>query len=101
MDRSTLSDLQLLQFEIRNELEARYGPLLGGKTLVSALGMANSAALRQARRRGHVAVVLFTVPNRRGCFALTRDVADWLAQVRLSAPSNVDKKKGGISTDRV
>lgn len=72
-----------------------HGPLLGGATLVVALGLTNAAALRQARRRGHVAVALFTLPKRRGYFALTRDVADWLAQARHGLTSGSPAQKGG------
>jgi hypothetical protein len=32
---------------------------------------------------------LFTLPKRRGFFALTRDVAIWLAQARLAAPHSI------------
>jgi hypothetical protein len=59
-----------------------HGPLLGGEALASALGHRSAASLRQARRRGQVTIELFMVPNRRGWFALTLDVADWLANLR-------------------
>lgn len=71
--------------ELRGELEALHGPLLGGPKLIAALGLTSSASLRQARRRGRVPVPLFTLPKRRGFFALTRDVAIWLAEARLAA----------------
>lgn len=62
-----------------------HGPLMGGDALVAALGHKNHASLRQARRRGQIAVTLFRVPNRRGWFALTQEVADWLASMRQEA----------------
>lgn len=71
-----------------------HGPLLGGEALIAALGHRNAASLRQARRRGQVSITLFTVPNRRGWFALTQDVADWLADIRLQA-----EKKGGSDSN--
>lgn len=74
---------QTLQLELRESLLRMHGPLLGGKALVAALGHKSSASLRQARRRGQVSVTLFTVPNRRGWFALTQDVADWLVDIRM------------------
>lgn len=78
----------LAQF-LQASLELRHGPLLGGAALVAALGYPSAAALRQARRRGHVAVSLFTLPKRRGYFALTSEVAEWLAQARIGAgPQN-------------
>jgi hypothetical protein len=94
-------DLHGLKATLRNELESRHGPLLGGSALVAALGLASAAALRQARRRGHVAVAVFTLPKRRGVFALTRDVADWLAQARASgaAATSPSTPKKGPTTD--
>ncbi|MEQ1933951.1 MAG: hypothetical protein ABL962_08745 [Fimbriimonadaceae bacterium] len=85
-----------LQQELRETLLRMHGPLLGGEALVAALGHKNAASLRQARRRGQVAITLFTVPNRRGWFALTQDVADWLANIRLQA-----QQKGGGSTSNL
>lgn len=78
---------ETLKLQLRQELEQLHGPLLGGQKLVAALGHGNAASFRQARRRGRVAVPLFTLPSRRGYFALTRDVADWLAEARLTAVS--------------
>ncbi|WP_157281801.1 hypothetical protein [Pelomonas sp. Root1237] len=71
--------------ELHRELEMLHGPLFGGPLLVAALGHANAASLRQARKRGRVPVPLFTLPQKRGYFALTRDIAAWLAAARLSA----------------
>jgi len=67
---------------MRESMLRLHGPLLGGEALIAALGHRTAASLRQARRRGQVAVPLFAVPNRRGWFALTMDVADWLADMR-------------------
>lgn len=83
-----------LHLELRESLLRMHGPLLGGESLVAALGHRNAASLRQARRRGQVSITLFTVPNRRGWFALTQDVADWLAEIRLQA-----EKKGGNASN--
>lgn len=74
-----------LRTQLRESLLRLHGPLLGGAPLVAALGHRSTASLRQARRRGQVAVPLFVVPNRRGWFALTQDVADWLAEMRREA----------------
>lgn len=79
-----------LQLELRESMLRMHGPLLGGNALVVALGHKNAASFRQARRRGQIAITLFTVPNRRGWFALTQEVADWLANIRLNA-----QQKGG------
>lgn len=56
--------------------------MLGGAALYRALGFPTAAAMRQAVSRGRVPVPLFDIENRRGRFALTRDVALWLARCR-------------------
>ena len=65
------------------ELRQQHGSVLGGAALYKALGFASAAALRQARRRGLVQVPLFRMPQRRGVYALTNEVAFWLARARL------------------
>lgn len=60
------------------------GPLLGGRALLKALAYDSAEALRQAKRRGKVPVKLIELEGRRGSFAYTMDVIDWL--VRLEAP---------------
>lgn len=96
MSQSADPELQKLQSLLRVEIEAAHGPLLTGSALVCALGFRSSAALRQARRRGQIPVLLFSVPHRRGLFALTRDVADWLAMVRTSAATEMQGKEGSM-----
>jgi len=81
-------DISELSKELRKELEQRHGPLLGGAALVVALGYPSAAALRQARRRGKLAVAMFRLPGRRGYFSLARDVADWLAHSRSTPPAS-------------
>ncbi|PZU47452.1 MAG: hypothetical protein DI568_09630 [Sphingomonas sp.] len=63
---------------MRDELFGIYGPVIGGSDLVRALGYSNAAAFRQARRQGRVGLNIFNLPARRGSFALSADVADWL-----------------------
>jgi hypothetical protein len=72
--------------EFVSSLQDRYGPLMGGEYLVKALGYSNSKALRQARLQNRLGVRVFSVPNRRGTFALTRDVAAWLSKIRKEEP---------------
>lgn len=71
--------------EIEHGLHERHGPMLGGAALYRALGFPTAAALRQAVSRGRIPVPLFDIENRRGRFALTRDVALWLARCRAAA----------------
>jgi len=84
MPADEVIDLSKLSKELQRDLEQQHGPLLSGDTLVAALGYPSAAALRQARRRGKLAVPMFTLPGRRGYFSLTRDVAYWLAQARAT-----------------
>jgi hypothetical protein len=86
-ERTRSMEEQQLAQKLADQLEAVHGPLLSGQALYRALGLSNSAAFRQARQRGHVNVALFTLPNRRGQFALSREVATWLAKMRFSATS--------------
>lgn len=77
------SEAKLAQ-EIEHGLHERHGPMLGGAALYRALGFPTAAAMRQAVARGRVPVPLFDIENRRGRFALTRDVALWLARCRTT-----------------
>ena len=74
-----------LASEMRRELLAQYGPLLGGSALHQALGFSSAASMRQAALRNQVGVRLFSITNRRGKFALTSDVAQWLADCAEAA----------------
>lgn len=67
-----------------DELERRYGPLLGGQDLARVLGYRSLDSLRQAAHRGQLPIPVFTVEHRRGKFALTRDAAAWLTERRQS-----------------
>lgn len=71
-----LLDLHAILYD---ELLERHGPIIGGLDLAHAMGYRSLAAFRQARRRGQVEVQLFSLPNRRGVFALVAEVARWLA----------------------
>lgn len=79
-----------LASEMRRELLAQYGPLLGGSALHQALGFSSAASMRQAALRNQVGVRLFTITNRRGKFALTADVAQWLAECAESVSDTVE-----------
>lgn len=78
-----LPNWQLVRGAIMASLEQAHGPLLKGDGLANALGYKNLASLRQAKKRNQVGVALFELPNRKGLYALTAEVADWLATCRL------------------
>lgn len=74
--------VQTLAEALERDLLSLYGPMLSGEALRKALGYRSQDALRQALSRGQVPVPVFPIENRRGKFALTKDVALWLAQQR-------------------
>lgn len=66
--------------EMLNNLITRFGPLLGGQELYSALGYKTYSAFHRSQQRGELGVHIFKLPGRRGWFALTTDVAMWLEE---------------------
>lgn len=75
--------IDILAEELSRDLLLRYGPMLTGKDLLQALGYKTSDAFRQALSRDLIGVPLFTIAHRRGKFALSKDVAHWLARQRM------------------
>lgn len=74
-----------LASHLERDLVDRYGPVIGGEQLSEVLGYPTISAFRQSLARGTVAVPIFDIANRRGWFALTRDIAIWLADRRNTA----------------
>lgn len=68
-----------------SDLSGRYGEVIGGEMLSKALGFQSIAAMKQAVKRGTLRIPTFFIESRRGRFALTVDVADWLAECRANA----------------
>jgi hypothetical protein len=52
------------------------------------LGFRSPAAFRVALSRGMIDVPFFILPNRRGRFALAKDIAAWIACQRHAVQSN-------------
>jgi len=75
----------LLIDSLQQDLLRRYGPVIGQDDLRQALGFASLDGFRQALSRGVVPVPVFAIPHRRGKYALTKDVASWLAELRRQA----------------
>jgi hypothetical protein len=59
----------------------QFGPVIGGSELRKVLGFRSAVTFRRAIRQGKLAVKVFELEGRRGKFALTADVARWLARV--------------------
>lgn len=70
---------------LESDLLGRHGPIMGGDELLRALGYPSREAFRQSLVRDTVAIPLFDMEYRRGKFALTKDVARYLAEQRFSA----------------
>lgn len=75
--------IEILTEELSRDLLLRYGPMLSGKELLQALGYKTADAFRQALSRDLIGVPVFTIAHRRGKFALSKDVAHWLARQRI------------------
>lgn len=56
----------------------QYGPTLTGTDLYAALGFKTYAAFHRVLSRRELGVRVFKLPGRRGWFASTLEVADWL-----------------------
>lgn len=88
-----LSDTAALAESLERDLMARYGPLISNDDLRQALGYVSMEAFRQALSRKTAPVPVFSVANRRGKYALTKDVAAWLAAQRMDAVTNPQNRK--------
>nr|WP_193988101.1 hypothetical protein [Lelliottia steviae] len=80
---NNLDPVKVLAHELKEDLMELYGPMIYGKALYVCLGYGSGDAFRQAVSRRSVPVPVFPIENRRGKYALTQDVALWIAQQRL------------------
>jgi hypothetical protein len=74
-----------LALELEKDLTTKYGVILSSSVLVQILGYSNPEAFRQSLSRKTIPIPIFKIQNRRGHFALAKDVAMWIAQCRASA----------------
>jgi hypothetical protein len=63
------------------KLSDQYGPLIGGPDLIKVLGFRSNASFRRTEKLGKLGVSTFEIEGRKGKFALTRDVEEWLQKV--------------------
>lgn len=68
--------------DLTEQLLKEFGPLMGGEDLRRALGYKTEPAFARAVRMDTVGIRTFNIPNRRGKFAFTTDVAAWLVMLR-------------------
>lgn len=74
--------------EYGKALSERYGEVIGGKDLHKVLGFRTSRAFARAVEHSLVGVPVFNIPGRRGKFAMTVDVAQWLSDLRSMTGSS-------------
>lgn len=67
-----------------NELNEKYGGVVGNGDLRHLLGYKSYSTFNRAVRKGLVVVEVFEIKNRRGKFALTTDIANWLNELKVS-----------------
>lgn len=70
---------------LEKDLLELYGPVLTGEALLKSLGYVSKAAFRQSLVRKTVPVPVFELDNRRGKYALAKDIAHYLAKKRFSS----------------
>jgi hypothetical protein len=73
-------EIKLLAEQLEKQLLEFYrAPVLTGTDLQKALGYRSIDSLRQSILRNQFPVRVFNMPNRRGKFALVKDIALYLA----------------------
>lgn len=63
---------------VLHQLLVQHGPLMDMRALAKVLCYPSRSALDQSVRRGHVGIALRRIPHRRGAYALTADVYQYL-----------------------
>lgn len=77
----TEKEIQALTKKIECDLLKLFGtPILTVNDLKKALNYSSAAAIHQAIAKGVFPIPVFSMPNRRGHFVLTSDVAGYMAQ---------------------
>ena len=84
-EKNTAADTSEFAQELEAKLMDKYGPLIRGEKLAKVLGFQTTTALSYAVLHGKLSIPIFTPENRRGKYALTSDVATWLAKMREQA----------------
>lgn len=76
-------ELEGLSFEdeLARQLLDKHGPIMSGENLWRTLGYSSGDAFRYAKSQGRLEIKVFSLPNRRGTFAFTQHVADWIKKL--------------------
>lgn len=92
---SVKSEVDGEQIRIARQLVQAHGYFIGGEVLWRLLAYKSASTFRQAKRRNCVPVPLIKLPHRHGAFALSEDVARWIASTsrkRNHQPANAEKE---------
>lgn len=76
-------DVGRFKKDLESEMLLLYGPVMNGRDLQRSLGFSSKEAFRQAVVRDNLKVPVFSIEHRRGKFALTKEVAQFLAERRM------------------
>ena len=81
----TKQEFAELKFEdkLAEQLLTKHGRLMYGSDLWRTLGYSSAEAFRKARAQNRLEISVFSLPNRRGTFAFTRHVADWIKNLAM------------------
>ena len=78
-------------------MTAQYGPMLGFFCADQSTGVIRPPVhFTKPFSEATVPVPIFRIDNRRGSFALTRDVALWLSRKRAQAIPAAERNSGGL-----
>lgn len=69
-------------------------PLISASDTARLLGYPSTGALAKARQTGRLPITMFQVPGRRGWFASTQTVKEWLESVLRSHEGRNGRKDG-------
>lgn len=67
---------------LEQELTEMYGGVIGNADLRQVLGYKSFSSFNRAVRMGLLGVKVFEIESRRGKFALTSDIANWLCELK-------------------
>lgn len=70
---------------LANQLIDKHGPLISGEDLWKSIGFTSATAFKQAKSKGRLDIPVFSLPNRRGSYAFTEHVAEWLRKLAKEA----------------
>lgn len=69
------------KLNIDTVLFEQYGPLIGGNDLAKVLGYKTAGAFNKSVRQSRIDLRIFDIKGRKGKFAYTNDVAQWINQL--------------------